>query len=108
MHHPTARITHTTAFVTPVVEHWFEREITPLVHHEGSIRLPIASYHGATSRSTYKGISHNAGISVCVYVCVCVCVCVCMRACAFSGVMQMAGFCNNICSLLLSAQTCTT
>ena len=26
MHHPTDRITHTTAFVTPVVEHWQERE----------------------------------------------------------------------------------
>ena len=27
MHHPTDRITHTTAFVTPAVEHWLEREI---------------------------------------------------------------------------------
>ena len=27
IHHPTYRITHTTAFVTPVVEHWLEREI---------------------------------------------------------------------------------
>ena len=27
MHHHTERITHTTAFVTPVVEHWLEREI---------------------------------------------------------------------------------
>ena len=27
MHQPTDRITHTTAFVTPVVEHWLEREI---------------------------------------------------------------------------------
>ena len=27
MHHPKDRITHTTAFVTPVVEHWLEREI---------------------------------------------------------------------------------
>ena len=26
MHHPTDRITHTTAFVPPVVEHWLERE----------------------------------------------------------------------------------
>ena len=26
MHHPTDRITHTTAFVTPVVEHWLELE----------------------------------------------------------------------------------
>ena len=27
MHNPTDRITHTTAFVTPVVEHWLERKI---------------------------------------------------------------------------------
>ena len=27
MHHPTDRITHTTAFDTPVVEQWQEREI---------------------------------------------------------------------------------
>ena len=38
MRHPTDRIAHTTAFVTPVVEHWVEREIA----HEGSIRRPIA------------------------------------------------------------------
>ena len=30
MHHPTDRIAHTTAFVTPVVEHWLEREIAQL------------------------------------------------------------------------------
>ena len=27
MHHPIDRIAHTTAFVTPVVEHWLEQEI---------------------------------------------------------------------------------
>ena len=32
MHHPTDRITHTTAFVTPIVEHWLEREIAQWVH----------------------------------------------------------------------------
>ena len=32
MHHPTDSITHTTAFVTPVVEHWLEREIAQWVH----------------------------------------------------------------------------
>ena len=32
MHHPTDRVTHTTAFVTPVVEHWLEREIAQWVH----------------------------------------------------------------------------
>ena len=44
MHHPTDRIAHTTAFVTPVMEHWLEREIAQWVHHEGSIRRPIAPY----------------------------------------------------------------
>ena len=32
MHHPTDRIIHTTAFVTPVVEHWLEREIAQWFH----------------------------------------------------------------------------
>ena len=32
MHHPTDRITHTTAFVTPVVGHWLEWEIAQWVH----------------------------------------------------------------------------
>ena len=31
MHHPTDRITHTTAFVTPVMEHWLEQEIAQWV-----------------------------------------------------------------------------
>ena len=32
MHHPTDRIAHTTAFVTPVVEQWPERKIAQWVH----------------------------------------------------------------------------
>ena len=32
MHHPTDRIAHTTAFVTPVVEHWLGRKIAQWVH----------------------------------------------------------------------------
>ena len=32
MHHPTDSIAHTTAFVTPVVEPWLEREIAQWVH----------------------------------------------------------------------------
>ena len=38
MHHPTDRITHTTAFVTPVVEHWLEREIAMRLY-------PNTSFH---------------------------------------------------------------
>ena len=32
MHHPTDRITHTTAFVTPVVEDWLGQEIAQWIH----------------------------------------------------------------------------
>ena len=32
MHHPLDMIVHTTAFVTPVMEHWLEREIARWVH----------------------------------------------------------------------------
>ena len=53
MHHPTYRITHTTAFVTPVVEHWMEREIAHSVHHEGSIRRPIAPWANAHTTSLW-------------------------------------------------------
>ena len=60
MHHPTDRIIHTTAFVTPVVEHWLEREIAQWIHPMKDIRIDPTthrtmserSYHGATSRSS--------------------------------------------------------
>ena len=32
MYYPTDMIAHTTIFVTPVVEHWLEREIAQWVH----------------------------------------------------------------------------
>ena len=40
MHHPTERIIHTMAFVTPVLEHWLEQELGQLVHHEQTC-LPL-------------------------------------------------------------------
>ena len=43
MHHPTDRITHTIAFVTPIVEHWLGRETAQWVHHEESIPRATAS-----------------------------------------------------------------
>ena len=36
------RITHTIAFVTPVMEFWLEQQIAQWVHYEGSIQRPIA------------------------------------------------------------------
>ena len=60
MHYPTDRIVHTTAFVTPVVEHWLKQQIAECVHHEWML------YYIGTSRS--------------ILLCVCVCVCVCAGA----------------------------
>ena len=44
------RIALTTALITPVVEHWLEREIAQWVHHERTL------YHEAASRSGYMQI----------------------------------------------------
>ena len=73
MYHDTDRTAYTTAFVTPVVEYWLEREIaqwvdpmklTPnsrgalapigqSVHNEGSIRRPIASRANALTMGDF-------------------------------------------------------
>ena len=47
MHHPTDKVAHTTAFVTPVVEHWLEREIALWVHHEELIRKSSPCFGGS-------------------------------------------------------------
>ena len=41
MHHPTDRITHTTAFDTPVMEHWLEREIAQWEYRDKVIHIYI-------------------------------------------------------------------
>ena len=59
MHHPTDRITHTTAFVTPVVEHWAgtrNSSMGPL--HEGSIRRPIAPLANALTMELHLPPAH--------------------------------------------------
>ena len=47
MHHPTARLTHTTAFGTPVVEYWLEWEIDQWVHYMND-RSVDPSHHERT------------------------------------------------------------
>ena len=42
MHHPTDRIEHTTAFVTPVVEQWLEQEIAQWVYESISRVFPMS------------------------------------------------------------------
>ena len=91
MHHPTDRIAHTTAFVTPALAGTRNSSmgsppwsIDPTTHRTMSER----PYHGATSRSyawiktlvwplsTYKTTFAKYHSSMSTLVCVCVCVCV--------------------------------
>ena len=57
---PTYKIIHTTAFVTPVVEHWLEREIAQLVHPMND-RSDDPSHHERTllPRSYISLIANN-------------------------------------------------
>ena len=48
MHHSTDRITHTTAFVTPVVEYWLEREIAQWRNSPMKDRSDDPSHHEQT------------------------------------------------------------
>ena len=59
MHHPTDRITHTTAFVTPVVEHWLERKIAQWVHPMKD-RSDDPPHHERTLRSNKDGANVGA------------------------------------------------
>ena len=54
MHHPIDMIAHTTAFVTPVVEHWLEREIAA---NRSDSRLPRTSCF-----SGYKGAGRSSEV----------------------------------------------
>ena len=58
MHHPTDRIAHTTAFVTPVVEHWLEREIAQWVHPMKD-RSNDPSHHERTLLPGHKLKNHT-------------------------------------------------
>ena len=42
MYHPTDRITHTTVFVTPAVQHWLEREIAHLTDRSDETHRTIS------------------------------------------------------------------
>ena len=62
------RKAHTTAFVTPVMEHWPEREIAEWVHHEGSIRQPIAPR--ANALTTELRLAPSSSEEKAFYLCV--------------------------------------
>ena len=70
MHHPTDRITHTTAFVIPVVEHWLEREIAQWVHPMKD-RSDDPSHHERNIRQKiYLTVFNNALTTVFVKGCI--------------------------------------
>ena len=48
--HAPSLIQDSAAFVTPVVEHWLEREIAEWVHHEESLQRYMVKDHVDTER----------------------------------------------------------
>ena len=58
MHHPTDRSAHTTAFATPVVEHWLEREISTEESGEESTDLSIHEAEDECNKETLKHKQH--------------------------------------------------
>ena len=71
MHHPTDRIAHTTAFVTPVVEHWLEREIAQwVVFYLFTMRFHKSAVPTADGwRTRTMGVGEGGGgVKMCVYV----------------------------------------
>ena len=51
MQHPTDKIAHTTAFVTPVVDHWLEREIAQWVVSFNMVQIHMISELPALTKS---------------------------------------------------------
>ena len=66
---PSHRIAHTSAFVTPVVEHWLKREIAHWVHHKGSIRRPIAPWANALTTELHLAPNRTENIHRMYFVC---------------------------------------
>ena len=60
MHHYTDRIVHTTAFVTPVVEHWLKREIAQWVHHEGLIPSVIYYHRHCLQEDSHPNLNYTS------------------------------------------------
>ena len=60
MHHPTDRITHTTAVGTPAVENWLEREIfSRILHHlEGYVERVWEAINSYPSLKTNSAVSN--------------------------------------------------
>ena len=64
MHHPTDRIIHTSAFVTPVMEHWLERETAEWVHPMKD-RSDDPSHHEQTLLPwNYISLKQNKNMSI--------------------------------------------
>ena len=64
MHHPTDRISHTTAFVTPVVEHRLEQEIAQWVHPMKD-RSDDPSHHERTLLTqSYISLPNNFNVPI--------------------------------------------
>ena len=86
MHHPTDRITHTAAFVTPFVEHWLEREIAQwvcgaifgsctFVYIWNRTPFPVCVCVDLLFVCMHKMIMHPIYLYIYLFVCLFICCC---------------------------------
>ena len=73
MHHPTDSLAHTTAFVTPVVEHWLNMEYIRRAKPEWRRGL-LACLFVCMYVCRYVFMCVRVCAHMCVHACVCVCV----------------------------------
>ena len=88
MHHPTGRISHTTAFVIPVVEHWHRRcFVNVLLCMSYCVRECIIAcvslYTFINLSLTYCMYCVFVYVLLCLYICVGLYASVCLCMCEF-------------------------
>ena len=71
MHHPTDRIAHTTALVTPVVEHWLEQEIAQWVHPMKVASKPNDGIHLTIHITNERHMTEKFPSPLMMFVCFC-------------------------------------
>ena len=70
IHHPTDRIAHSTAFVTPVIEHWLEQK---LWGHVSTFLVPTVTHtHARTHAHTHAHTRTHTHTSTCLSLYLCI------------------------------------
>ena len=101
MHHPTDMVAHTTVFVTPVMEHWLEREIAQWVHPMKDRSDDPSNHERTLLPLSYISLQNFTCMYVCMYICMYVCMYACMYACTYLRMYACVCVCVCVCYLTI-------